>query len=122
AFFGERFRPRVAKSGIGRSNTRANVARDGRGFGGTDSKPAAGAHIGRPSLERLFDTRPDLIFGEEAASPGAANVDWYLPNCGADCERSSAESSQARVTVQAGVRGVAAGIPQRGSSRRVLVC
>ena len=59
------------------SDTRANAARDGRGSGGADGRPAAGAHPGRPSLERLLDTGSDLIPGK-TASGRSADVDWDL--------------------------------------------
>ena len=45
------------------------LRRDGRGFGGADGRPAARAHIGRPSLERLLDAGPDLVPGEGSVRP-----------------------------------------------------
>src|SRR5262249_31133497 len=106
AFFVERFRLRVTEPRSGRSDTRANAARDGRGFGSADVGPAAGASIGGPSLERLLDTRSDFILGK-AASGRPAHVDWALSACGVDCEQASAQGSQARIAGQAAMSGVA---------------
>src|SRR5437867_2647649 len=96
AFFGKRFRSRSVESRSLRSDTRANAARDGRGIGVADCRPAAGAYIGRPPLERLFDAGPNFILGK--AAPGcAAYVDWDLSDSGVDCKRASAQGSQAGV-------------------------
>src|SRR5262245_18672148 len=79
AFVGERFRPRATGSrGIG-SDSRTDVARDGRRFRGADLRPATGPHIGRSPLERLLDTGSDLIRGNSTAA-GASHADWDLSN------------------------------------------
>src|SRR5215813_3298270 len=106
AVFVDRFRLRAAESRSCRSDTRADVERDGRGFGSADGGPAAGAYIGGPSLERLLDTRSDFIPGK-AASGRPAHVDRDLSACGGDCEQTPAEGSQARIAGQAAMSGVA---------------
>src|SRR5437867_628929 len=77
AFPAERFRSRVADSSSVRNDPRAHAARNGRGFRGLDFGPASGSYIGRPSLERLLDPRPDLI-PCKPASDCATDVDWDL--------------------------------------------
>src|SRR5262247_328354 len=81
AFSGERLRSGGFESRAVGSDAGANAARDGRGFGGVDGRRAAGTHIGRPSLERLLDTGPDLLPGK-AASGRTADVNWDLSDCG----------------------------------------
>src|SRR5262247_2481234 len=80
AVSGKRLRSGCAESRSVGSDARANASRDGRGFGGVGGGPATGSYIGGPSLERLLDTRSDLIRGKTTAS-SSTHVDRDLSNC-----------------------------------------
>src|SRR5262249_48339944 len=117
----KRCRSGVIESGSYGSDTRADAARDGGCFGGADGKSAVSADIGRPALERLFDTGFNLIPGAATAG-GTADGDRDIPDSGVDRQRASIAGGEAGVVGQATMRGVAAGMSERGSDKEVFEC